>query len=163
MIQWNMWQCQNIALHSLTSHTSTASHHSLNYSISEEICRGTDGIEHSNYYLFSNQYTITKLHSSSIPYKKLWLHKVSLARKEYVEPDDKVTRQAISMRNQMQSFLITNSLLIPIIPWDRPVAIQDNRISDKEQHTAAIRFFGQPAVKRTQVTPNATTTKTFLQ
>ena len=85
---------------------------------------------------------MTKLHSSSIPYKKLWLHEVSLARKEYVEPDDKVTRQAISMRNQMQSFLITDGPLIPIIPWDRLVATQDNHISDGKQRAATIRFFG---------------------
>ena len=83
-----MWQFRNVALHSPTGHILTASHHSLNYRISEEINRGTDGIDPSNYHLFSKQYMITKLHSSSIPYKKLWLHKVSLARKEYVEPDD---------------------------------------------------------------------------
>ena len=67
------------------------------------------------------------------------------------------------MHNQMQSFLITDGPLIPIIPWDRPVATQDNRISDEEQHVATIRFFGQPAAKRAQVTPSATTTNTLLQ
>ena len=30
---------------------------------------------------------------------------MSLARKEYVEPDDEVTCQATSQRNQMQAFL----------------------------------------------------------
>ena len=88
---------------------------------------------------------------------------MSLARKEYVEPDDEITRQAISIRNQVQSFLITDSPLIPIIPRDRPAATQDNRISHEEQHTAAIRFFGQPAAKHARVTPSAITTNTLLQ
>ena len=127
-----MWQFRNVALHSPTGPTSIASHHSLNYRISKEKRIGTDGIDHSSYHLFSKQYTITKLHSSSIPNKKLWLYEVSLARKEYVEPDSAVTRQAISMRNQMQSFLINNGPVIPIIPRDRPVATQDNRIFNEE-------------------------------
>ena len=101
---------------------------------------GTNGIDWSNYHLFSKQYTITKLHSSSIPNKKLWLHEVSLARKEYVEPDDEVTLQAISQRNQMQTFLITEGPLISTIPRDRPVAIQDNRITKEDQLAASIRF-----------------------
>ena len=101
MIQWDMWQFRNKALHSQTGLTLIASRHSLNYKISKEKHIGTDGIDRSNYHLFSKQYTITKLQSSSIPDKKLWLYEVSLARKEYVEPDDAVTRQAISMRNQI--------------------------------------------------------------
>ena len=111
---------------------------------------------------FSKQYTITKLQSSSITDKKLWLHEVSLARKEYVEPDDAIRRQAISMRNQMQSSLITNGPLLPIIPRKRPVAFQDNRISDEEQHVAAVRFFGPPA-KRARVTHTVTTTDNLQQ
>ena len=141
LIRNDMWQFRNAAKHSPTGTTAIASHHSLNYRISEEKSLGTDGIDRSNYHLFkSKQYTITKLHSSSIPDKKLWLHEVSLARKEYVEPDNEVTRQAISQRNQMQTFLITDGPLIPTIPRDRPVATQDNRISDKEQHAASIQF-----------------------
>ena len=114
--------------------------HSLNYRISKENCIGKDNIDRSNYRLFSSPYTLTKLQSSSITDKKLCLYKVSLARKEYVEPDNTVTRQAISQRNQMQSLFTTDGLLIPIIPWKRSVATQNNCISDKEQHAATILF-----------------------
>ena len=83
LIQNNLWQFCNTAKHSPTGITITASHYSLNYRISEEITLGTDGIDRSNYHLFkSKKYTITKLHSSSIPYKKLWLQEVRLACKE---------------------------------------------------------------------------------
>ena len=138
MICWDMWQFQNKALHSSTGPTSIARHHSLNYLINKEKRIGTDGIDRSNYHLFSKQYTISKLQSSSILVKKLWLYEMSLAHKEYVEPDNTITCQAISMRNQMQSFLITNDPRIPIIPRERPVATQDNCISDDEQHAVAI-------------------------
>ena len=87
---------------------------------------------------------------------------MSLARKEYVEPDDEVTRQATSQRNQMQAFLITAGPFIPIPPWDRPVAVQDNRITDEAQHRAAIKFFGPPA-QRAIVTPSVTTTDNLQQ
>lgn len=89
--------------------------------------------------------------------KRLWLHEVSLVRKEYVEPYDEVTRQAISQRNQMQTFLITDSPLILTIPRDRPVATQDNRITKEEQLAASIQFFGEPAAKRARITPSAST------
>ena len=94
-----MWQFRNKGLHSPTGSTLIASQHSLNYRINKEKRIGTDGIDQSNYHLFSTQYTLTKLQSSSITNKKLWLYEMSLACKEYVEPDDTVTRQAISMRN----------------------------------------------------------------
>ena len=99
MIWWDMWQfCNNKALHSPTGPTLIASHNPLNYQINKEKCIGTAGIDCSNYYhLFSKQYTITKLQSSNTPDKKLWLYEVSLAYKEYVGPDEAVTRQAISM------------------------------------------------------------------
>ena len=87
---------------------------------------------------------------------------MSLTRKEYVEPDDKVTHQVISQRNQMQFFLITDGPLAPIISQDRPVATQDNCISNEEQHKAAIQFFGPPA-KHAQVTAPVTTTGNFQQ
>ena len=128
-----MWQFRNQALHSPTGPTSKASHHPLNYQINEEKRIGTDGIDRSNYHLFSKHYTITKIQSSSIIDKKLWLDSIHLARKEYVEPDDAIRRQAIAMCNQMQSFLITNGPLLPITPRKRPVAIQDNCIYDEEQ------------------------------
>ena len=66
-----MWQFRNNALHSPTGPTSIASHHSLNYRISEENRIGTDDIDQSNYHFFSKHYTITKLQSSSITNKKL--------------------------------------------------------------------------------------------
>ena len=157
-----MWQFRNAASHSPTGTATIASRHALNYRISEEKRIGTDGIDCSNYHLFSTQYTITKRYSSSIPDKKLWLYEVSLASKEYVEPDDEVTRQAISQRNQIQSFLITNGPLVPIIPRDRPVPTQDNCISDEEQHAASIRVFGPPAM-RARVTAPVTTTGNFQQ
>ena len=82
---------------------------------------------------------------------------MSLARKEYVEPANEVTHQAISQRSQMQTFLITNSPLISTIPRDRPFATQDNRITKEDQLEASIQFFGEPAARRDQVTPSATT------
>ena len=143
LIQNDLWQFCNAAKHSPTGITVTASHYSLNYRISEEITSGTDGIDRSNYRLFkSKKYTITKLHSSSIRYKKLWLQEVRLTRKEYVEPDNEVTRHAISQRNQMQTFLITDGPLVPITPRDRPVATQDNRITNEDQLAASIQCFG---------------------
>ena len=78
-----MWQFRNQVLHSPTGPTSIASHHSLNYQISKEKHTGTNGIDRSNYHLFSKLYIITKLYSSSIKDKKLWLELVSLACKEY--------------------------------------------------------------------------------
>ena len=116
LIQCYKWQFRDEALHSLTGTTSLASHHSLNYRRSKEKHIGTDGINQSSYHLFSKQYTLTKLQSSSITNKNLWPHGVSLERKEYNDPDDANMRQAISQRNQMQSFLITNGPLLPIIP-----------------------------------------------
>ena len=111
-----MWQFCNKALHSPTSSTSIASHHSLNDRINEEKQIGTDCIDQSDCRLFSPLYTLTKLQSSSITDKMLWLYEVSLACKEYVEPDNAITRQAISHRNQIQPFLTTDGPLIHIIP-----------------------------------------------
>ena len=139
-----------------------ASHHTLNYKIDEKICRGKDGINCSDYYLFSPPYTLTNLQSTSIQKKELWLEEVSLAQKEYVEPDDEITRQATLQRNQMQAFLNTAGPFVPTPPRDRPVAIQDNRITNEVQRRAAINFFGPPA-KRTRVTPIVTTTNNLQQ
>ena len=123
LIRNDLWQFRNAAKHSPTGITITASHHSLNYRISEEITIGTDGIDRSNYHLFkSKKYTITKLHSSSIPNKRLWLREVELARKEYVEPDNAVTRQAIAQRRVMQTFLSIAEPLAPTTPTEQPIA-----------------------------------------
>ena len=142
LIRNNLWEFCNKAKHSPTGITVTASYHSLNYRISKEITLGTDGIDRSNYHLFkSKKYTITKLHSSSIPYKQLWLREVRLARKEYVEPDDAVTRQAIAQRKVIQTFLSLNDPLLPTTPRDRPVATQENRITEEAQIAVTKRFF----------------------
>ena len=157
LLRWDIWQLRNTALHLPTGITAITSHHSLNYKIDEEICQGTDGIDCSNYCLFSPLNTLTKLQSSSIHDKEQWRNEVSMANKEYVDPGDEVTRQATSQRNQMQAFLITDGPFIPIPPRERLVATQNNRITDKEQHVTAINFFGPPA-KRAIVTPPVITT-----
>ena len=87
---------------------------------------------------------------------------MSLARKEYVEPDDEVTRQATLQRNQMQAFLNIAGPFVPLPPRDRQVAVQDNRITDEAQRRAAINFFG-PQAKCTRVTPRVTTTDNWQQ
>ena len=160
-----MWQFRNKVLHSPTGPTSIASHRSLNHRISEVHRRGIDGIDRSNYHLFSTQYTITKLQSSSIDDKKLWLKLVNLARKENVEPDSEIVCQAISMQNQMQAFLITDDPLLPIPPRNRPIATQENCISDEEQQAASVRFFGTqiPPTKRARVASSVTNTANFQQ
>ena len=90
---------------------------------------------------------------------------VHLARKEYVEPDSDLIRQAISMRNQMQAFLITDGPLLPVPPRNRPIATQDNRISDKEQQAASVRLCGTqlPPAKRARVSPTETHTDNLQQ
>ena len=164
LIRNDLWQFCNTAKHSPADITVTASHYSLNYRISEEITLGIDGIDRSNYHLFkSKKYTITKLHSSSIPDKNLWLREVRLACKEYVEPDDVVTRQAIAQRRVMQIFLSIDDPMVPTTPRDRPVATQDNHITDKAQVAAHTRFFGRLKEKRTQPTSIVTTATNLLQ
>ena len=59
LIQWDMWQFRNQVLHSWTGLTAIASYHSLNYQISKEKRVGTDGVDQSNYHLFSNLYPLT--------------------------------------------------------------------------------------------------------
>ena len=64
-----------------------------------------------------------------------------LARKEYVEPDDAVTRQAIVQRKLMQIFLSIEDPLVPTTQRDRPVATQENHITEEAQKAATKRFF----------------------
>ena len=71
LIHWDMWKFRNAVLHLPTGATAIASHHSLNYKISEEIRRGINSIGRSNYCLFFLLYTLTKLQSSSISEKEL--------------------------------------------------------------------------------------------
>ena len=87
---------------------------------------------------------------------------MSMACKEYVEPDDEVARQAISQQNQIQAFLITNGPLIATVPRKRPVATQSNCITNKEQHVAVVHFFG-PQTKCARVTTSVTTTDNLVQ
>ena len=164
LIRNDLWQFWNAAKHSPTGITITASHHSLNYRISKEITLGTDGIDRSNYHLFKlKKYAITKLHPSSIPYKRLWLQEVQLARKEYIEPDDAVTRQAIAQRKLMQTFLRIAEPLVPTTPTERPVATQENHITEEAQKAATKRFFPSSLRQRKQRKTVATDTCTLLQ
>ena len=164
LIRNNLWQFRNAAKRSPTGITVTASHYSLNYRKSEEITLGTDGIDRSNYHLFKlKKYAITKLHSSSIPYKQLWLREVQLARKEYVEPDDAVTRQAIAQRKVMQTFLRIVEPLVPTTPTERPVATQENHITEKAQKAATKRFFPSSLRQSKRRKTVATDTRTILQ
>ena len=142
MIRWDLWQYRNNIKYSLTGPTAIASHHSLNYRISEEKVRGTDGISKSNSYLFSTYYSITKLQSGDIPSKLNWLEIVCLARADYEEPDSAIICQAIFQRNQIQEYLLTNGPLVSVPARRRPIAIQDNRISEEAQQAATAKFFG---------------------
>ena len=94
--------------------------------------------------------------------KEFWLEEVSLAQKEYVKPDDEVTRQATSQQNQMQAFLNPAGPFVSIPPRDRPVAVQNNHITNEAQRRAATKFFGAPTW-RTRVTPTVTTTDNLQQ
>ena len=69
------------------------------------------------------------------------------------------------MCNQMQSFLITNHLLLLVTPRKSLIATQDNRISDEEQQAASVRFFETqlPQAKRAQITPAVTHTNNLQQ
>ena len=140
MIWWDMWQFRNQVFHSSTCPTAMTSHYLLNYQISKGKCAGIDGIDCSNYHLFSNLYTITKFYSSSIPDKKLWLEIVCLDCAEYEEPSSSIIHQAVSMRNQMQAFLITYGPLLPVPSCKRPIATQDNCISEEEEQAAITQF-----------------------
>ena len=163
LLRWDMWQFRNTALHSPTGITAIISHHSLNYKIEEEIRRGKDGINRADYHLFSSPHTLANLQSSTTKIKELWLEEVRLARMEYVEPDDDVTRQAISQRSQIQAFLGITGPFTPPPSRKRPVAVQDNRITEEAQHRAAVNFFGPNAAKRARVTPTVTTTTDTLR
>ena len=133
MIRWDLWQYHNSILHSPTGPIAIASHHSLNHRMSKEKAKGTDGIAKSNTHLFSTFYSITKLHSGDISSKILWLEMVRLARADYDEPDSAIIRQALSQRTQMHEFLFTNGPLVPVSVRARPVAVQNNQITEQDQ------------------------------
>ena len=146
MIRWDLWQYRNTILHSPTGPIAIASHYSLNHRISEEKAKGTDRISKYNSCLFSNFYSITKLQSSDIQSKILWLEMVRLARADYEEPDSAIICQAISQRNQMQEFLLTNGPLVPVPVRARLIAVQDNQISEEDQQAPIAHYFGTPLI-----------------
>ena len=65
----------------------------------------------------------------------------------------------------MQAFLITDGPLLHALPCDRPIATQDNRISDKEQQAASVRFFEThlPPAKRARISSRVTHTINLQQ
>ena len=58
--------------------------------------------------------------------------------------------------------MITADPFAPIHQRDKPVAVQNNRITKEAQRRATINYFGPPA-KRTRVTPIVTTTDNLQQ
>ena len=163
MIRWDLWEYRNSILHSPTGPIALASHHSLNYKISEEKAKGMDGIARSNAHLFSAFYSNTKLHSGDIPSKILWLEMVRLAREEYEEPNSARLRQAISHRAQMQEFLITNGPLVPIPVRPRPKAVQHNPITVIAQQDASVLHFGNSRITASPVAPPVIPLPTYTQ
>ena len=101
-----------------------------------------DGIAKSNTHLFSAFYSITKLQSGDLSHKIHWLEMVRLTRAEYKEPDSAIIRQALSQRTQMQDFLLTNGPFVPTPSRKRPIAVQDNPITEQDQQAATAQFFG---------------------
>ena len=67
---------------------------------------------------------------------------VRLARADYEEPDSAIIRQALSQRTQMQDFLLTNGPFVPTTSRKRPIAVQDNPITEQDQQAASAHFFG---------------------
>ena len=76
---------------------------------------------------------------------------VCLARAEYKEPDSAIIRQALSQQTQMQEFLLTNRPFVPAPARARPVAVQDNRITEQDQQAATVHFFGTPLITATDI------------
>ena len=151
IIRWDLWQYRNSILHSLTGPIAIASHHSLNHRISKEKSKETDGIAKSNSHLFSAFYSITKLQLGDVSSKILWLEMVRLVRAEYEEPDSAIIRQALSQRTQMQEFLLTNGLFVHAPTRTRPIAVQDNRITEQDHQAATAHFFGTPLITGTNI------------
>ena len=92
-----------------------------------------DSVAKSNTHLFSAFYSITKLNSGDISSKILWLEMVHLAWAEYEEPDSTIIRQALSQRTQMQEFLLITGPFVPAPSRKRPIAVQDNPITEQDQ------------------------------
>lgn len=146
MIRWDLWQYRNTILHSLTGPIAITSHQSLNYRISKEKSKGTDSIAKSNTHLISAFYSITKHQSGDISYKNRWLEMVRLALAEHEEPDSAIICQALSQRTQMQEFLLTNGPYVPAPSRKRPIAVQDNPITEQDQQASTAHFFCTPLI-----------------
>ena len=71
---------------------------------------------------------------------------VRLARAKYKEPDSAIIRQALSQRTQMQDFLLTNGPFVPAPSRKRPIAVQDNPITEQDQQAATAHFFVTPLI-----------------
>ena len=76
---------------------------------------------------------------------------VRLARAEYEEPDSSIIRQALSQQTQMQEFMLTNGPFEPAPVRARPVAVQDNRITEQDQQATTAHFFGTPLITATNI------------
>ena len=76
---------------------------------------------------------------------------VRLTRAGYEEPDSASIRQALSQRHQMQAFLLTNGPLVPVPVRARPIAVQDNQITEQDQQAATAHFFGTPLISVTNI------------
>ena len=76
---------------------------------------------------------------------------VRLARAEYEEPDSAIIRQALSQRTQMQEFLLTNGPFVPPPARARPIALQDNRITEQDEQAATANLFGTPLINVTNI------------
>ena len=126
IIRWDLWQFKNENLLLPTGPIAITSHYHLNYQISKDKVKGTDGIAKSYFHLFSVPKSITKLQSSNVSSKTNWLEMICVARADYKKPDSGIIRQSIAQRNQMQDFLHTNRPLLPVPPWENPIATQNN-------------------------------------
>ena len=76
---------------------------------------------------------------------------VRLAWAEYEEPDSTIIRQALSQQIQMQEFLLTSGPFVPAPTRTRPIAVQDNQITEQDQQAATAHFFGTPFITGTNI------------
>ena len=69
-----------------------------------------------------------------------------LALAEYKEPDSTIIHLALSQRTQIQEFLLTTGPFVPAPSRKRPIAVQDNPITEQDQQAATAYFFGTPLI-----------------
>lgn len=160
------WQFRNQLLYSLTDPIDTASHHYLNYKISEEFTLGKYGLLISSYYLFSPPYMVAYLQSKSIlTKKKSWIEQVILAQADYKESDDPLTRQLLAQQDYMNNYLITDSNFVQFLEHDKFITVQDSPITQDYLYTAMINYlanFGpSPVSPAIAATPAVTSGKSL--